>query len=65
MLNGLNEYRSYNRRYNNSFDGDDQLSELNDGITDITEENIQLRNRLHNMRESMKDEDPGADKTGE
>jgi hypothetical protein len=64
MLNGLNEYRSYNRRYNNSFDGDDQLSELNDGITDITEENIQLRNRLHNMRESMKDEDTGADKTG-
>lgn len=53
MLSGLNDYRSYNRRYTYTFDGDDQLSELNAGITEITGENIQLRKRISNLKESM------------
>ncbi|MBR0532064.1 MAG: hypothetical protein IJJ96_05595, partial [Bacteroidales bacterium] len=33
MLEGLNNYRSFNKKYTYSFEGDDQLLELNDGIT--------------------------------
>ena len=50
MLDSLNNYRSYNRRYNYTFDGDDQLSELNDGITELAGENMQLRKRLQAIR---------------
>jgi len=53
MLDGLNNYRSYNRRYSYTFDGDDQLSELNSGITELAGENIQLRKRISNLKESM------------
>ena len=38
MLSGLNNYRSYNKKYSYSFEGDDQLAELNDGITELTGE---------------------------
>ena len=41
MLEGLDEYRSMGRRYSYSFEGDDQLAELNEGITELTEENRQ------------------------
>ena len=50
MLDGLDNYRSYNRRYNYSFDGDDELSELNAGITELTEENRQVRRRLLDLK---------------
>jgi len=55
MLSGLDNYRSYNKKYNLSFDGDDQLSELNEGITEITAENMQLRKRLSSLRSSLKE----------
>ncbi|MCR5004102.1 MAG: MCP four helix bundle domain-containing protein [Bacteroidales bacterium] len=51
MLHGLNDYRSIGRKYSNTFDGDDQLQDLNGGITEITEENLQLRKRLKILRE--------------
>ena len=54
MLDGLNDYRSYNRRYTYTFDGDDQLSELNEGITEITGENHQLRKRISHLKDSLK-----------
>ena len=50
MLAGLNNYRSYNKRYSYTFEGDDQLSELNDGITELTGENQQLRKRVTDLR---------------
>ncbi len=53
MLKGLDEYRTIGRKYENPFDGDDQLSELNDGITELTEENRQLRRRIKLMRETQ------------
>lgn len=53
MLKGLDEYRTIGRKYENPFDGDDQLSELNDGITELTEENRQLRRRIKMMRETQ------------
>ena len=53
MLSGLDEYRSIGRRYGYAFDGDDQLRELNDGITELAEENRQLRRRVKLLKESQ------------
>ncbi len=52
MLSGLDDYRSMGRRYSYSFEGDDQLAELNDGITELAEENRQLRRRIKLMKET-------------
>ena len=53
MLEGLNNYRSFNKKYTYSFEGDDQLLELNDGITELVSENQQLRKRVTDMRNKM------------
>lgn len=46
MLDSLNGYKSFNKKYTYTFEGDDQLSELNNGISEIANENQQLRKRL-------------------
>ena len=56
MLDALNNYRSYNKRYTLSFDGDDQLAELNQGISELVSENLQMRKRLMNLRNKEKSE---------
>ena len=53
MLDGLNNFRSYNKRYSYTFEGDDQLSELNAGITELASENLQLRKLLANLRNTL------------
>ncbi len=53
MLVGLNNYRSFNKKYSYSFEGDDQLAELNDGITELTGENQMLRKRVANLRSKV------------
>ncbi len=50
MLAGLNNYRSFNKKYNYSFEGDDQLAELNEGISELAGENQQLRKRVSDLR---------------
>ena len=50
MLSNLNNYRSFNKKYTYTFEGDDQLSELNEGIAEITNENQQLRKRISILR---------------
>ena len=57
MLSGLDNYRAVGSRYAYTFDGDDQLSELNDGITEIVSENIQLRTRIKAMRNQKEHKD--------
>lgn len=49
MLEGLNAYRSQDKKYNVKFDGDDQLTELNNGITELANENRQFRSRIKTM----------------
>ena len=56
MLEGLDDYRSMGRRYGYSFDGDDQLVELNEGISELTEENRQYRRRIKLMKETRPEE---------
>ena len=53
MLRGLDDYRSMGRRYGYAFEGDDQLVELNEGITEVTEENRQLRRRIKLLKETQ------------
>ena len=69
MLSGLNNYRSYNKKYSYSFEGDDQLVELNDGITELTGENQMLRKRVANLRAKIasasEPKDDGASGAGE
>lgn len=46
MLDAMTAYRSIGKKYNCTFDGDDQLSELNESVREIANENLQLRKRL-------------------
>ena len=50
MLEGLSAYRSSDKKYTVSFEGDDQLVELNDGISELAGENQQLRRRVKDLR---------------
>ena len=51
MAEMLSAYRSSGRRYNYTFDGDDQLSDINEGITEVVEENLELKARVKSLRE--------------
>ena len=53
MTEGINAYRSSGRRYNFVFDGDDQLAEINSGVTEIIEENVELKTRIKALRENL------------
>ncbi len=50
MLDGLSAYRSTDKKYTVRFDGDDQLAELNEGISELAGENQQLRRRIRDIR---------------
>ncbi len=54
MLQSLRDYLSFRRRYTFTFDGNDQLFDMNTAITDLTEENRQLRRRMADMKEKEK-----------
>ena len=51
MAEALSAYRSSGRRYNYTFDGDDQLAEINEGIVEVVEENLELKSRVKSLRE--------------
>ena len=57
MLASLGDYRSFGKKYTYNFEGDDQLSELNAGISDLAGENQQLRQRLTALRNSTINQD--------
>ena len=56
MLDALRNYRTYNKKYTYTFEGDDQLSELNSGISEMAAENHQLRKRLSALRNATIDQ---------
>ena len=51
MSDGVDSYRVSGRRYIYEFDGDDQLANINSGLTEIIEENVELKQRLKNLRD--------------
>ena len=51
MSDGVDGYRLSNRRYLYEFDGDDQLANINAGLTEIIDENVELKRRLKNLRD--------------
>lgn len=53
MLAALENYRSFRRKYNYSFEGDDQLAALNAGIQELTEENQSLSRRIKDLRDKV------------
>ena len=55
MVDALKNYRSINKKYTYTFEGDDQLAELNAGISEMAAENHQLRKRLSALRNATID----------
>ena len=51
MLAGLENYVLNAQKYVCTFDGNDQMSALNDRITDLVEENMELRRRVKSLRD--------------
>jgi predicted PurR-regulated permease PerM len=49
MLDGLNAYRSQDKKYTVKFDGEDELAQLNDGISELANENRQFRSRIKTL----------------
>lgn len=54
MLDALRAYRTSDKRYTFTFDGDDELEELNDGIGELVSDNQLLRKRVAALRSEMK-----------
>lgn len=53
---GIDNYRQSARRYVYTMDGDDQLANINSGVTELIEENIQLKHRVKVLREERNGE---------
>ena len=51
MSAGINNYRLTGRKYGYEFDGDDQLANVNSGLEELIEENLELRRRIKALRE--------------
>lgn len=51
MLSGIGDYRDFGRRYSYEFDGDDELVALNKDLTELADENAELKRRLSKLRE--------------
>lgn len=52
MLDGLNQTIYQGKRYSYNFHGDDQLQQLNEQITEVVEENAELKKRVKALREN-------------
>ena len=48
---GLDNYRKNGRKHVYTFDGDDQLANINEGVSEIIEENIELKMRVKALKE--------------
>ena len=53
MLGNLRDYLRFRRRYTYTFDGSDQVAEMNEAITELTEENRSLRKRISDLKEKQ------------
>ena len=51
MSDGIDAYKATGRMFVHTFDGDDQLANVNEGLADLIEENIELKRRIKALRE--------------
>jgi len=51
MSDGIDQYRQTGHRYSGSFEGDDQLANINAGITELIEENVELKKRIKALKD--------------
>jgi hypothetical protein len=51
IAQGINSYRSSGKRYGYMMEGEDHLADINTGVTEIIEENIELKQRVKNLKE--------------
>ena len=51
MSDGIDSYRLSGRRHVYQFDGDDQLANINAGLTELIEENVEYKRRVKNLRD--------------
>ena len=51
MSDGVDGYRLSGRRHVYEFDGDDQLANINAGVTELIDENVELKKRVKNLRD--------------
>ena len=47
----IDNYRQLGRRHGYVFEGDDQLANINNGVTELIEENLELKKRIRSLRE--------------
>ena len=52
MSDGIDGYRLSGRRHVYEFDGDDQLANVNAGVTELIDENVELKKRVKNLRDN-------------
>ena len=57
ISDGIDNYRQNGRRYMYDLEGDDQLSNINTGVTELIEENLELKHRLKALREERNSDD--------
>ncbi|MGM9763885.1 MAG: hypothetical protein ACI3ZQ_07695 [Candidatus Cryptobacteroides sp.] len=50
---GIDNYRSIARPYNYTFDGDDQLKNISNGVADLIDENIELKKRIRALKDKI------------
>lgn len=51
ISDGIDNYRRSGRRHGYDFDGDDQIANINDGVTELIEENLELKKRVKALKE--------------
>lgn len=53
ISDGIDNYRSISRPYNFTFDGDDQLKNISNGVADLIDENIELKRRIRALKDKI------------
>ena len=51
ISDGIDNYRRSGRRHGYDFDGDDQIANINYGVTELIEENLELKKRVKALKE--------------
>lgn len=51
MSEGVDNYRAIGKRHTYTFDGDDQLANINTGLSELMEDNVELKRRVKALRE--------------